>query len=164
VKAVKFLALLALYACSEDSSPKAFTFSNLTFDLPAEWQQSGSTIGNVSTWTPKDNDHGESIVLIRADAPSDLSDDPSRLNQLLEDAQGTLTDNPVAATAVRTAGGFAGSRVDLDYVPPGAKTPYHRAHLVLVDGTQLVHVLYTARTSDPNLGALKTLLQTLHQA
>ena len=100
---------------------------------------------------------------VRADSPVSAGDNPAAIRQLLETAQGTLTPEKVTVTDVRTVDGMVGSRVDVDYTPPGMHVPYHRIHLLFFDRTQLVHVIYTARDRDPELTAVSKLLQSLHQ-
>jgi hypothetical protein len=159
---MRYLILLALIACSDTPSAKSFAFSDLTFDLPAHWKQSVQPGKTMSSWAPIENKRGESIVLVRSNLPNGTT--PSDVRQLLEQAQGTLTTDRVEAKDLRTANGLVGSRIDVSYVPPGMRVPYRRVHIVLVDGSELVHVIYTARDGDPDLTAVSTLLQSLHQA
>lgn len=158
---MRFIFILALIACSGTTSRQTFAFSDVTFALPAHWKAAGESGKASSTWVPEENKRGESIVLVR----SSLSNgkDASSIRDLLERAQGTLTTDKVEAKDIHTANGMAGTRVDVSYVPPGKRTSYHRVHIVFIDGNDLVHVIYTARDSDPELTAVSTLLQSLHQ-
>jgi hypothetical protein len=62
---------------------------------------------------------------------------------------------------VKTARGLVGARVDLDFVPPGQPSRYRRVHVVLVDGSALVHVLYTAKHADVEGDAIGVVLDNL---
>jgi hypothetical protein len=160
---MRYLVLLALFACNDSPSAKAFSFANLTFELPPHWTPSGAAGKAMATWAPDKNERGESIVFVRADPPVSAVNNHAVIGELFAAAQGTLTTEKVDVTDARTADGMVGSRVDVDYTPPGMHVRYHRVHFLFVDGKQLVHVIYTARDRDPNLTAVSTLLRSLHQ-
>lgn len=87
---------------------------------------------------------------------------PAAIEGLLASAQ--VPGAKISATGpVKTEHGLSGVRIELDYVPPGMKHSYHRVHAVLVDGSTLVHVLYTARTPDPTLETFNQVLATIHE-
>jgi hypothetical protein len=54
--------------------------------------------------------------------------------------------------------------VAADFVPSGMKASYHRVHAMIVDGEVVVHVLYTARTPDPDLKMFRQVVDTIRRA
>lgn len=142
------------------------TFASLAFDVPAQWQRTDQTRRGVATavWQPEDNDRKESITVIRTDlSPAVAKAGASAIELYLAHAHRSL---PHARTSkvqrITTAKGLDGARVDLDFTPPGQNENYRRVHVVLVDGSSLVHVLYTAKHPDRDLGALGAVLDNLH--
>lgn len=159
------LVLVALVACGRSSSRQRVDFAHLTFELPGDWGHHDASRRGVVTgvWTPKDNERKESVTVIRSElAPVTAHGDPAALSQLIEGAQAALVDAQVSKPiAVKTQSGLSGVRIDVSYLPPGARERYHRVHVVLVDGSSLIHVLYTAKSPDPQLTALDSVLGTI---
>lgn len=165
--ALVLVLALALAACGRRSSRQEVSFAHLTFELPDGWSHHDASQRGVSTeiWTPSDNGRKESLTVIRSElAPLSAHADPSALGQLLESAQAELQDARVSQpTVFKTASGMTGVRIVVSYLPPGQHERYQRVHVVLVDGTSLVHVLYTAQSPDPRLVALDAVLGTLRE-
>jgi hypothetical protein len=161
-----FTAVVAA-SCSSSSSTQHISFARLSFDLPTEWQKIDTSRRDVATatWAPEDNASAESIVVIRTELAPTLSHaDPATFASLLEEAQASLDEvHATPARPVRTAHGLSGMRIDLDYEPTGLYVPYHRVHVALIDGSSVIHVLYTAREPDPKLAVLEAVLASIHE-
>jgi len=159
------LALLAASACSDDSiATQNVQIASLSFDVPAEWERHDANRREVeiSEWTPDENPRRESITIIRSrTSPAVANAGVPALTPLLAESQKSLANVRASrVTSVTTARGLSGARIDLDFVPSGAKSSYHRIHAVFVDRTgALVHVLYTAR--QPNAKAFDLVLDSL---
>lgn len=159
------LLVLAASACGDDSiATQNVQIASLSFDVPAEWERHDANRRDVeiSEWTPNENPRKESITIIRSQtSPAVAKAGVPALTPLLAASQKSLAKvHSSRVTAVTTARGLSGARVDLDFVPPGAKSSYHRIHAVFVDRTgALVHVLYTAR--QPNGKAFDLVLDSL---
>jgi len=123
----------------------------------------------VSTqiWTPADNEHHESVTVIRTElAPAMAKAGSPTLDNMVAAAIAGLpgAKSPIVSPFL-TRSGLRGVRAEVDYVPPGARASYHRVHVVLSDhdGRSLVHVLYTARIPDEDAHALDLVLTTIHE-
>jgi hypothetical protein len=114
-------------------------------------------------WQPDDNDRKESITVIRTGlSPAVAKAGASGIEPYLAAAQRSLPDARVSKTKrITTAKGLHGARVDVEFTPQGQSEPYRRAHVVLVDGSALVHVLYTALEPDRDFDALGVVLDNL---
>lgn len=161
------IALVALAACGRGSSRQRVDFAHLTFEVPSDWSHHDASLRGVksSVWTPQDNARKESLMVIRSElAPMTAHADLSVLTQLVEGAQAALVDAHVSQpVTVKTQSGLTGVRIDVSYLPPGQHERYHRVHVVLVDRASLVHVLYTAKSPDPQLLALNSVLGTIRE-
>jgi hypothetical protein len=166
VKRLSLALIAGLAACSGSSGQKV-SFAHLVFEVPTGWDHKDTSRRDVATtvWTPDDNDRKESITVIRTDeVPVVANAGEATLRQYLANAQAGLPGARVTPVkAVHTKLGLSGVSTTVDYVPPGMRDHYHRVHVVLVDGTSLVHVIYTARTADPSHEALNGVLSTIHE-
>lgn len=164
------LLLVALFAasCGERAPEVSWhSIEGAHYAVPIGWtmrDQSEQT-RKIFTWTPDENTSKESVTVIRTQPLVSLTQvGLPRMNGLLAAAtrglpQGSFT----APTQVTTSRGFMGMRVDGTFVPAGMDTPYHRIHVVMLDGTSLVHVLYTAKDRDGDPEALRIVLETLQR-
>lgn len=83
------------------------------------------------------------------------------LARYLREAQGSLRGGSFGRTSHFTSGnGFAGVSVEGTFTPFPDRT-YRRTHAVLVDGTSLVHVIYTS--TDPRPEALQLVINSLQR-
>lgn len=99
-------------------------------------------------WTPSDNEKKESISIIRREMAA-MSKHHDRLGSLLVKASAQLDHAKLHKPArISTKHGLVGARIDLSFVPAGQTTTYQRIHAVLVEGTHLVHVIYTGHELD----------------
>lgn len=159
--------VVAASGCSSDSDEIAtqnVKLASLSFDVPAEWDRHDANrrAGEISEWSPDDNVRKESITVIRTQtSPAVAKAGVSALTPLLAASQKSLTNVRASrVTELTTARGVSAARIDLDFVPPGSKTSYHRIHAVFIDGKgALVHVLYTALK--PNAKAFEMVLSSL---
>lgn len=140
--------------------------ADLTFDAP-DWQRldSKSPGHAIARLAPADNERKESISIIRTELQPTLRDaGPAELEKVLVEAQQTLPSVKVGApTRFSTHVGLRAIQVESDFVPRGASGTYHRVHAIVVDGTALVHVLYTARDPDPDLKAFHLVLDSIRR-
>jgi hypothetical protein len=154
-------------ACSSgESFPRVrVKHASLAFDIPADWQRTDQNQHGVATavWQPDDSDRKESITVIRTElSPAVAKAGASGIEPYLAAAQRSLPDARVSKTKrITTAKGLHGARVDVEFTPQGQSEPYRRAHVVLVDGSALVHVLYTALEPDRDFDALGVVLDNL---
>ena len=158
--------VLALAAGCGGGADRA-ELASLSFEAPRAWQRT-DTHGNGSVtavFTPGDNARKETVTIIRTElGPIAKHYSTATLTQLLAGTQTGLRDARASAiTRVSTESGLQGLQVVVDYVPSGLARSYHRIHAVLLDGTALVHVLYTALAPDPELGAFHQVLATLRE-
>lgn len=163
IRGVVLLCLLGACASSADRVELA----SVSFEAPARWQRSLSTVAGTASavLTPTDNVRKESVTIIRSEI-GELAPHYSAatLAQLLAGSQSALPmARATAISRVQTDSGLQGVQLSVDYVPPGLARPYHRVHAVLADGTALVHVMYTALVPDPELAAFKQVLSTLRE-
>jgi len=166
MKALLFAVVATTLSCGNGSVPSQHVqIAHLGFDVPDDWRNADTERNGLvtSVWTPANNDHKESITVIRSErSPAVASARISTIESLLASAQ-----SPGArvspAQLVTTAQGLSGVRIEVDYVPPGLTASYHRVHVVLVDGTSLIHVLYTARSPDASLQTFNLVLGSLHE-
>lgn len=142
-------------------------FAHLAFDVPGDWSHYDTSHRGVATevWSPDSNGDKESLTVIRTElATIAVRPDPESLSTLLTQAQTSLPDAQVSnATPVKTHSGLWGARVDVDYVPRGLRDRYHRVHAVFVDGTSLVHVMYTAKSPGAALATFDLVLSTIRE-
>jgi len=161
-------ALAGISACTSGGDALARThvqLASIGFDVPAGWQRTDLSRRGVATavWQPDDNDRKESITVIRTQlSPAVAKAGAATIEPYLAAAQRSL---PQARSSkikrITTAKGLEGARVDLEFIPTGQSEAYRRVHIVLVDGSSLVHVLYTAKHPDRDFGALGVVLDNL---
>jgi hypothetical protein len=150
---MKYLLLALLGCASSGPAVDPARLESLDYEVPAGWKSRDvSTLQNAMTeWTPDgDNDRKESIVIARAEQPA-LAAPKNRgylRRDLVEAANHLVNARFNQPTSFVTRNGLSGLRVDGSFTPLGQTSAYHRIHAVLVDGTSLVHVLYTARDPD----------------
>ena len=159
------IALVAVAACNNGESRQHIQLAHLGFDVPGDWHSNETNQEGLvtSVWTPDDNSRKESVTVIRSERSSEVAKAGlATLESLLASAQ-TPGAKASPATEVRTPQGLSGVRIDVDYVPPGLKASYHRVHVVLVDGSSLVHVFYTALSPDSNLEAFNAVLSSIRE-
>lgn len=152
---MKRLILLALMAACSSSGPAldTATIGSLSFGVPSGWERKELSNHDraMAEWTPAadDNERKEALTVVRTERPAMAKATPRQLQRSLADAQRHLPLGTFSApTSFTTRHGLRGVRVEGQFVPPGRGTPYRRIHAVLVDGTALVNVLYTARELD----------------
>jgi hypothetical protein len=167
---VRALLLLAVVACStpKATEPDHVHVVGVGFQATlGGWGHKDATeIGRVvSRWTPDANSNKESISIIRTALPPRLHGATvDQLTELLQSAQGVLSEPSMhAPTAVHTKMNLQEVEIISDFVPAGLKSSYHRVHAVLIDGDALIHVLYTARSPDPNLTVFHQIVDSIHQ-
>ncbi|MDB4955978.1 MAG: hypothetical protein JWO36_3547 [Myxococcales bacterium] len=160
------VAFVTAASCGSSSSHQHVQLTKLSFDVPGDWTHTESKGRGIvtSVWTPSEgNDRRESITIVRSElSPAVANAGVSTLDRLLTSAQASLHDAKISSvTQTTTTNGLAGARIETDYVPPELHVRYHRVHVVLVDGSALVNVLYTARDPDANLAAFNLVLSTI---
>jgi hypothetical protein len=157
-------ALAAAISCGSSASQHV-QVAHLGFSMPSDWHNVDSNQRGLvtSVWTPDENDHKESVTVIRTERSPDVAKaGQEAIETLLTSAQ--YPGSKVAATTtIKTKQGMSGVQIEVDYVPPGLKHSYHRVHVVLVDGSSLVHVLYTALVPDPNLDTVNQVLASIRE-
>ncbi|MBL0220086.1 MAG: hypothetical protein IPQ07_40240 [Myxococcales bacterium] len=138
---------------------------NVGFEVPAGWQRADyqQPGERIAIWTPADNARKESITVIESRAVGARLDD-ARLKKLLSGAQQALHGARTSqVSAVATEVGLAGYQIEVEFTPSAAMPNYRRTHVVLrTEPGGLVHVIYTARTPDPEREVLETVLSTVH--
>lgn len=164
------LPLVILAGCigRDDATPPSGDASHLGsvgFDVPKGWRRSDLGRPGISTsvWTPddRDNTRKESITVVQG-ATSGAQDDRA-LEQLLVSAQAAyLAQKTSRVIPIKTESGLSGFSITAEFISQRVLEPYRRVHVVLRDGGRLVHVIYTARTFDPQRRALETVLKTIH--
>lgn len=137
----------------------------VAFEVPAGWHRTDAHHPGalISVWVPdvEHNERKESITVIQSD-PVDPKLDERRLEKLVSGAQLALSGARTSkVTAVTTDAGLTGYKVDVEFAPQSVKERYRRTHVVLRDHGRLIHVMYTARTTDSDRESLETVLSTL---
>lgn len=166
MKCLAFIGLALLTACSsEGTSVERARLSTLSFNVPTGWQRVDRERSGVVTaeWRPENNERKESIVVMRtrtfAEAATQSMDS---LEELL--LKSHSADSKISSTTrLETPAGIEVVRVEYDFQPPASMQTYHRVHAVLRDKDAIVHVLYTARTPDPELDDLSFLVNSLRR-
>jgi hypothetical protein len=162
------LALLALCAC-RDSGPRTqpASLEDLAFEVPAAWKHTDvvEPSRHVSRWTPNENSAKESISVIRTTLRGPVKHaDTKTLTAMLADAQRSLPQGAFRTpVTIQTRTGLTAIVVDGSFTPSGQADRYRRVHALVVDGTAIVHVLYTARSAEPDLASFHLVLETLHR-
>ena len=162
----RLLLVFALCSCGSSAEPPA-SLGDLRYAAPPSWQQHDINDRErlIARWVPDDNVNKESISVIRTQLrPTLKSAQAPAFESLLAEAQKTLPNGHVSApTMLRTSKGLSAIRIDADFVPAGLRASYHRVHAIVVDGSALVHVMYTAKTPDPDLKIFHLVLDTIHR-
>jgi hypothetical protein len=152
-------------ACSSSSSVERATLGNLTYDVPANWSSRDFSARDraMLEWTPRENERKESVTVIRAErAALAKSGGTRRVERLLQEAQAKLPSGKFSAPVrFATRHGFEGVRIEGAFTPPNQTQPYQRLHAILIDGTSLLHVIYTAREADRE--AFETVVESFQQ-
>ena len=158
-------------SCSPSSSRmhhQPARITNFSYDAPDGWTQHESRgARSVTTmWTPEDNDRKESVVIIRTTLQPVLA--KAGLTGIMRQLAAAQQELPhvVVSSEVRdftTSTGLGGLRLEDEFVPPGQALQYHRAHAVLVDGNDLIHVLYTARDEESQEQAFNMVVNSLRR-
>ena len=150
---MRLALLVVLASCASSPSLDTAKLETLDYVVPNGWtsRAMASPHGAMVEWTPEgDNERKESLVVSRVANPAlALESNRAYLTRDLVGANRALPEarfgSPVSFT---TRGGLRGLRVDGTFTPNRQPQPYHRVHAVLVDGTSLVHLLFTARELD----------------
>ena len=137
----------------------------VAFEVPAGWHRTDTHQPGalISMWVPdvETNPRKESITVIQGDAVGPPLDE-RRLEKLVSGAQIALGSAKTSkVTAVTTEAGLTGYQIEVEFTPQNVKERYRRTHVVLRDHGRLVHVIYTARSPDPERDGLETVLSTL---
>lgn len=144
------LVLCALLAagCRDSPNVEHATLDGLEYAVPAGWQMKdvSERYSKIVVWSPRDNDGKQSVTLVRTEAlPAVTEAGVTHLERVLDEAQRGLPRGRFGRPIqFRTDQGFAGVRIDGEFVPTGTSLAYRRVHAVVIDGTSLVHVIYTA--------------------
>lgn len=155
-------------ACGESVPDVSWqSVEGLQYAVPLGWNvrdQSEQT-RKILVWTPDDNEHKESVAIITTPPLVGLTKVglPRVQGLLSAAARGLPGSSFTQPTRVVTSRGLVGLRVDGQFVPTGQDAPYRRIHVVMLDGTSLVHVLYTAKDPSSESEALRIVLETLHR-
>ncbi len=149
-------------ACSSSSSTDRATLGTLTYEVPSGWvsKDLSRSPRAMVQWTPSDNERKESVTIARVERAAPTRFKANDLVRLLDDAQKNLLggkfDTPTRFT---TKSGFDGVRIEGSFTPPGRKQPYHRIHAVVVDGSSILTVIYTAH--EPDREAFETVIESI---
>lgn len=169
MRASTWLVVAAVTSACGESAPDVSwqSIEGLQYAVPVGWavrDQSEQT-RKILVWTPDENGNKESVTVIRTQPLVNLTKvGLPRMRGLLAAASKGLSKGSFSEpTQVQTSRGFVGMRVDGQFVPPGTSSPYRRIHVVMLDGTSLVHVLYTSRNLSADPEALRVVLETLHR-
>ena len=156
------LLAVALVACNAgiDDGGEPVQLGTVELVPPTGWDAKdlGAT---TRIWTPPSNKRRESITVIVAPKPLGT---PTHAFDLARTAQATLRDARITATtSISTNAGRSGQRLEVSFRPDGARRLYHRSHVTLVEGDQLIHVLYTAADPDPGRTALQAVVASIRE-
>ena len=150
---MKTLVICVLAGCASSSSADTAKLETMDYVIPSGWTSRAiaSPHGSMVEWTPqRDNERKESLVISRVANPAlALERNRAYLTRDLVGANRALPDARFGtATSFLTRGGLRGQRIEGSFTPVGQVQRYQRLHAVLVDGTSLVHVLFTGRELD----------------
>ena len=149
---MKRLALIALASCaSSDTAVEPAKIGTLDYAVPAGWSSRdlSSLQSTMVEWRPDgENERKESLVISRAEQPALSKSRPHLRRRLLEANLQLPRAGFSSPISFVTRNGLSGVRVEGTFTPPDKAVSYHRIHAVLVDGSSLVHVVYTARDPD----------------
>ena len=150
MKTTVLLLLLSVGCAASGPSLDRATISTVTFGVPSGWSSKDLSTPSLQMleWTPPYNDRPESLSIIRREMAA-ISKHHDRLGGLLLKASGQLDHATFKRPdRISTKHGLVGARIEGSFVPAGQLTPYQRIHAVLVEGTHLVHVIYTGQELD----------------
>lgn len=149
------ILITTMIGCSSSGpSLERGSIGSLVFGTPSGWAKRDLSNRQraMFEWAPTadDNDRKESLTIVRADRPATAKSTTEQLQRFLSNAQrGMPSASFSAPQSFTTRHGFRGVRIEGDFVAPQvAGVRYRRMHAVIVDGTSLVNVLYTAREAD----------------
>ena len=154
MKTAPLFALCLTAACSTSSlAVERHELGALEYEMPANWEAKPRMEAgrHVVEWSPKQNDHKESITLIQSEPlPAMAKAEPEVLLGHLVDAQGGLGGTFNSPTIITSKHGFKVARIDGSFTPANRTQPYRRSHAVVVADDRLIHILYTAERATPN--------------
>jgi hypothetical protein len=168
-RAIQLLGLATILSCSGTPSRHHVSFAHLGFEMPHDWERRESARRGIyaAIWTPEDNDRKESVTIIRTELAKATASagSPTVDNVLATAVNGLPSAKTSIVVPILTRSGLHGVRVDVDYIPPGARELYHRVHAVLIDhdSGSLIHLLYTAKSPDERLDTFNLVLNTIHE-
>jgi hypothetical protein len=158
------LLLLGVVAsCGSPPTAQLATIDDLQYAIFTDWESRDHSTRQRQQieWTPSENEGKESISVIRTARPGVTSGGIERVEQLLDRAQRGLRGEFSRPARFRTQHGFAGVRVEGEFLPPGRGDRYRRIHAVLIDGDSLVNVIYTSRR--PERRVFDTVIESLRR-
>ncbi len=152
----RLAVLVTVFTGCSSSGPslERASIGSLAFATPSGWAKRdlSNRQRTMFEWAPSadDNDRKESLTVVRADRPATAKATAEQLQRFLAGAQrGMAAATFSTPQSFTTRHGFRGVRVEGDFMAPQAGgARYRRIHAVIVDGTSLVNVLYTAREPD----------------
>lgn len=166
MRALLVLSVLAV-ACSDRGPDVSWQrVEGLEYAVPVGWtvRDQSEQMRKILVWTPDENESKETVTVIRTQPLALTQVGLPRMRGLLAAASNGLPSGSFSAPSdVQTSRGLVGMRVDGQFVPPGTSSPYRRIHVVVLDGTSLVHVLYTSKDLAADPEALHVVLDSLHR-
>jgi hypothetical protein len=166
MKRLAWLCLVA--ACSSSSSDEKAPdkLADLQYAGPTGWSHKDTKeiSRSIARWIPGDNSRKESISIIRTSARGVKGAALPQLESMLSRAQSTLPTPALSQPRPnQTKQNLQEVEITADFVPAGMSVSYHRVHAMIVDGDALIHVLYTARTPDPDLAMFHQVVDTIRR-
>lgn len=160
------LLLLIVVACSPARrETQTADLGSLRYEVPADWNHADTTYSDSTmiVWTPRDNGRKESLTIVRTERnPAMANATSADLERLLATAQRSLPQVRTGnVSPLTTSHGLSGARVDADFQPTGLDVRYRRLHAVVVAGTAVVHVFYTA--ANPDSDVFESVLSSLRR-
>jgi hypothetical protein len=167
----RVMLLIAVTACGAveqaQLASQAAVLGDVRYEAPAGWKQSHAREGSrlVARWAPDDASDTEVVSVfrteLRADKRAASLDD---MQKMLVEAQRAMPhERTTEPHTFKTRAGLDAIEISVDFVPAQRKTTYRRVHAVVVSGSAILHVLYTAPTGDPDLRAYHMVLDTIHR-
>jgi hypothetical protein len=161
------LFLLSLAACNSGARPvEVHELGAFEYEMPSGWHAEARTEAGrqVVEWTPKPNDHKESITLIQSEPLAAMANAGTDivLGHLFE-AQRGLGGAFDAPTLTTSKHGFKVARIEGSFTPPDRTQPYRRTHAVVIVDDRLVHIFYTAERATANRDALSAVINSFNR-
>ncbi len=165
------VALALLAACAETQSEvQVAKIADLEYAVPLGWEP--RDIGPIEPgssrveWRPQESTRGETLtVLVTPPLPALNGKGIDAAVPLIAPMVQTLPNARFdAATTFTSPRGLRAVAIRGAYLPAGTQAPVTRSHAVLEHGDRLVHVIYTARSEDPNREAFQAVVDSLHVA